>query len=45
MAFVDFEKAFDSVEHKSILESLKAAGVRPEYINIIMNIYNRSQPA
>ena len=35
MAFVDYEKAFDSIHHTAVFEALRAHGVREKYINII----------
>ena len=42
MAFIDFSKAFDSVEHISVLEAMKAIGVQPKYVRIIGKIYLKS---
>ena len=38
-AFVDYEKAFDSVETQAILSSLKNQGVEPTYIALLADIY------
>ena len=40
MAFIDFAKAFDSVEHVSILTALQNQGVEEKYIRIIAQIYS-----
>lgn len=42
MAFVDFHKAFDSVETWSLLESLDNARVDSRYTQIIKNIYENA---
>lgn len=42
IAFVDYKKAFDSISHESIWESLKAVNINEKYINILSNIYNNS---
>ena len=39
VGFVDYEKAFDSVEHFAIFETLLKIGVHPTYIKILQNIY------
>lgn len=39
IAFVDFEKAFDSLEHDSIWKALEADQVDKVYINLLRNIY------
>jgi len=40
LAFVDYEKAFDSVEHLEIMNSVKNHGVNKQYITLLTNIYN-----
>jgi hypothetical protein len=40
LAFVDYEKAFDSVEHKKILEALGNHGVNKGYIELLTHMYN-----
>ena len=42
LAFVDYSKAFDSLLHKNIWESLKAQGVEQKYIRLIRNVYEHS---
>lgn len=42
MAFVDFRKAFDTVEIWAIIKSLRNARVDQRYINLIENIYKTS---
>jgi len=39
LAFIDYEKAFDSSKHKAIFEALQVQGVSKHYIEIIKNIY------
>lgn len=40
--FVDYKKAFDSLEHMQIWKALKDQGVADKYIRIIKNIYGNS---
>ena len=40
MAFVDYEKAFDSIQHKAIFKALKQHGVEDNYINILKETYD-----
>ena len=40
MAFVDCEKAFDSIQHKAIFKALKQHGVEDNYINILKETYD-----
>jgi hypothetical protein len=42
MAFVDYEKAFDSVEHTKIMASLQTQGVDAGYIELLSEIYNNA---
>lgn len=42
IAFVDYRKAFDTVEHTSVLNSLKAIGVDNKYIRLIGKLYTNS---
>ncbi|XP_037876062.1 LINE-1 retrotransposable element ORF2 protein isoform X1 [Bombyx mori] len=42
LGFVDFNKAFDSLEHHYIWESLEQQGVHKKYIRILKNIYGKS---
>lgn len=43
MTFVDFEKAFDSVELWAILNSLRNCAIDSRYITLIENIYKNAQ--
>ena len=36
--FIDFKKAFDTVEHNAVLQSLYEQGIDPAYIKLIKNI-------
>ena len=40
MAFVDYEKAFDSSKHEAVIKSLHSIGVDQAYINVLLNIYD-----
>ncbi|PZC85788.1 hypothetical protein B5X24_HaOG215150 [Helicoverpa armigera] len=42
LAFVDYNKAFDSLKHSYIWDSLKNQGVESKYIRIIKQIYINS---
>ena len=39
MAFVDYEKAFDFIQHRAVFEALRARDVQEKYINIIKETY------
>ena len=39
MAFVDYAKAFDSIQHRAVFEALGVHGVQEKYINIIKEKY------
>ena len=39
IGFIDYEKAFDSVEHFSIFEALRKINVNETYVKILENIY------
>lgn len=39
LAFIDYNKAFDSLKHEKIWEALTAQRIHSKYINIIKNIY------
>ena len=40
--FVDYEKAFDTVEHFAIFETVRKTNVNETYINILQNIYRQA---
>ena len=40
MAFIDYEKEFDSIEHTAVFQALEKQGVESRYINILKNAYN-----
>ena len=42
LAFVDYRKAFDSVEIPAILEAIENHGVDPTYINILKHTYQNA---
>ena len=42
VAFVDYEKAFDSVKTQAILTSLQEHGIEDVYIEILKDIYTDS---
>jgi hypothetical protein len=42
MAFIEYKKAFDSMEQTFVLQALKNQGVQDNYIRRIENIYNYS---
>ena len=42
VAFVDYEKAFDSVQTQAILTSLQEQGIEDVYIEILKDIYTDS---
>ena len=42
ICFIDYEKAFDTVEHFAIFEALRKTNVNETYINILQNIYNQA---
>lgn len=38
--FIDFKKAFDTIEHNAVLQALQEQGIEHTYINLIKNIYS-----
>ena len=42
LAFVDYEKAFDSIEHNAVFDSLREQGINENYIQLLENIYSNS---
>ena len=43
IAYIDYEKAFDSVEHNVIFQALRNIDINETYINIIEDIYNEAE--
>ena len=39
MATIDFKKAFDTVTHQALWESLEEQGVSPNYTNLLARLY------
>lgn len=42
LGFVDFNKAFDSLEHECIWEALQNQGTQGKYIKILKNVYSKN---
>ena len=42
LAFIDYEKAFDSIEHWAIFEALRDIGIHETYVNILKDIYTEA---
>ena len=40
LAFVDYEKAFDSVEHLGIINAIRNQSINETYIDLLTNMYN-----
>ena len=40
VAFIDFKKAFDSVEIPKVMEAISRQGVDPVYVEVLKHIYN-----
>lgn len=40
ISFIDYQKAFDTISHESIWNTLKAQNVNPKYITILKHLYN-----
>ena len=38
LAFIDYEKAFDSLYHNEILSALITQGINPQYVQLIIRI-------
>ena len=39
VGYIDYKKAFDSVEHFAIFEALRKINVKEDYVQILENIY------
>ncbi|GFS08727.1 endonuclease-reverse transcriptase [Elysia marginata] len=42
LGFIDYEKAFDSVEHFAIFDALRKININENYIQILGNIYKNA---
>jgi Reverse transcriptase (RNA-dependent DNA polymerase) len=42
-AFIDYNKAFDSVEHPFLWNALLMDGINPKYVRILKNVYDGSK--
>ena len=42
IGFIDYEKAFDTVEHVAVFEALRKTNVNETYKNILQSIYNQA---
>ena len=42
VGFIDYEKAFDSVEHFAIFEALRKININETYVKILENIYRKA---
>ena len=42
LTFNDFEKAFDSVQHQSVINALRRQGVEKPYVELIKHIYENA---
>ena len=40
---IDFTKAFDSIKHSSIWNSLRHKGVKPAYVTLLQKLYKQQQ--
>ena len=40
LVFIDYEKAFNSIEHLGIISTMKKQGVSEAYIDLLTNMYN-----
>ena len=41
LKFIDFDKAFDTVEHKSVINIIRRQGVQVQYVELLKYIYCR----
>ena len=42
LAFVDYEKAFDSIKLSSLFDAIEKQGIEPSYINLLRSIYTNA---
>ncbi|WP_435325975.1 RNA-directed DNA polymerase, partial [Klebsiella pneumoniae] len=40
MAFIDYEKAFDSVQISAVMEAIRKQGIEENYVQVLEDIYN-----
>ena len=43
LAFIDYEKAFDSIEHGAVFNALREQTINENYIELLQNIYGNSR--
>ena len=43
LAFIDYEKSFDSLYHTEIVSALITQGINPQYVQLIEAVYKDSQ--
>ena len=43
LGLVDFEKAFDTVEHDALFSALVELGVQPEYVDLLKVLYSKQE--
>ena len=42
LAFVDYQKAFDSIKLSSLFDAIKKQGIESSYINLLRSIYTNA---
>ena len=42
LAFMNYNKVFDSVQHSAILQAMKKQGIHQKYIKIFKKLYSKS---
>lgn len=43
LAFIDYEKAFDSIETKAVIQALRNQRIENTYVNLLTKIYNHAE--
>jgi hypothetical protein len=43
MCFIDYEKAYDNVDHEKLFRKLKEVGISKYLINVIKNLYKETK--